>query len=158
MPKSKKLSKNALVKIGVAVAKGEPRRTILAQHKDAPERLVRELQRVRLGQDEYREMMQGDLRDAASKSVKSYLQDLADGKVPPSTKPIAAGIFVDKANALEGRAQIQNVSVNVLVNRFGDGVGPTKAEILASLGAALLPVSGDGGNQFPLLAPGKERH
>lgn len=85
MPKSKihKLSKKALVEIGVAVAKGEPRRAILAHHKDAPERLVRELQRVGLGQDEYREMMQGDLRDAASKSVKSYLQDLADGNPTP---------------------------------------------------------------------------
>ena len=102
--------------------------------------------------------MQQALRDAAWESVKSYRQDLTDGKVPPSTKPIAAGIFCDKVNALDGRSQIQNVSVNVLVNRFGDGVGPTKAEILASLGAALLPVSGDGGNQFPLLAPGKERH
>jgi hypothetical protein len=135
--KIKKLSKNALVNLGVAVAKGVSRRKIMSQDSELPERLVRELQKVRLGESEYRERVTAALEDAALESLESFRADLRDGKVSPSTKPIAAGIFFDKIQTLHSRSVMHTANVCVQVNEYGSR---SREEIMHDL---LLPWNGD---------------
>lgn len=128
--KRKTVDQKQLIDIGAAVASGESRREILAKHPEAPERLVRELQRVGLGVEEYRKKVEAEFQSAALESVASYREDLRLGKVSPNTKPIAAGIFADKAAGVHGASALRSIDVNVTVNSYGTR---SKEEILAAL-------------------------
>jgi hypothetical protein len=129
--KRKSVGQEQLIELGAAVASGESRREILAKHPEAPERLVRELQRVGLGVEEYRKKVEAEFQSAALESVASYREDLRQGKVSPNTKPIAAGIFADKAAGVHGAAALRSIDVSVTVNSYGSE--RSKEQILASL-------------------------
>ncbi len=134
---TKSIRKEDLVKLGVSTAMGVSRRRVLAENPELPERLVRELKRVQLGQHEYRRLLSSALENAALECLASFRADLRAGKVSPSTKPIAAGIFLDKAHLIGSRAAIQVINATSEINDYGT---KSKEEIMAAL---LLPQTGD---------------
>jgi hypothetical protein len=134
---TKSIRKEDLVKLGVSTAMGVSRRRVLAENPELPERLVRELKRVQLGQHEYRRLLSSALENAALECLASFRADLRAGKVSPSTKPIAAGIFLDKAHLIGSRAAIQVVNATTEINDYG---AKSKEEIMEAL---LLPKTGD---------------
>jgi hypothetical protein len=131
--KKKRLSAKDIVHVGALVAQRVSRRTIMAQNQAVPERLIRELSRVRLGQDEFRQLMINELENAAHEALESWRQDLRDGRVPPASKPIASAIFLDKAAMLNSKAAMADVNVSDTVNKFHSPDGRTKEEIIAEL-------------------------
>jgi hypothetical protein len=134
---TKSIRKEDLVKLGVSTAMGVSRRRVLVENPELPERLVRELKRVQLGQHEYRRLLSSALENAALECLASFRADLRAGKVSPSTKPIAAGIFLDKAHLIGSRAAIQVMNATTEINDYGT---KSKEEIMEAL---LLPKTGD---------------
>ena len=120
--------------LGVQVAQGQSRRRIIAQNPAIPERLVREMKKAGLGEGEYRDMMTNALQEAAAEALESWRKDLADGKVPPSSKPIAAAVYLDKAAMLTGKTAMESINVSLMVNSYGTSpAGKSREEIIRSL-------------------------
>ena len=128
--KTQPMTKYSLVQLGVQVAKCTPRRAIMAQNPAYPERLVRELQRVGLGQAEYITLVRNELLETVREIVASFREDLHAGKVTPSTKAIAAGIFTDKFAVLTGSASMEAVDTGAMVGWSGS---KSREELIASL-------------------------
>jgi hypothetical protein len=133
----KRIRKESLVNLGVSTAMGLSRRRVLAENPELPERLVRELRRIQLGQNEYRRLLSSALESAALECLASFRADLKAGKVTPATKPIAAGIFLDKANLLGGQVAAQTTNPTAEISDYGT---KSKEEIMDAL---LLPQTGD---------------
>jgi hypothetical protein len=150
--KKKNLTASDLVAIGADLATGTSRRDAMAAHPDVPERLIRAIQQSGIGVEEYRARVAAEFQSAALESVASFRQDLAAGEVAPATKPIAAGIFFDKAALASGGGN--RVDLNVTINQIGGGF--TKQDILARLFAeevTVTPVLGHAGDPSEPIVP-----
>lgn len=121
-----------LIEAVADAAKGASRRRLQREH-GISERLARELARVRLGEEEFRTALIGELRMTAAESVTSFRRDLKAGRVPSASKMISAAIAIDKIAALSSAAATQEASKSVtsMVNLT---LSPdVRAQILLSL-------------------------
>lgn len=131
-------------------ARGAGRRRLQTRH-GLPERLSRAISQAGLGRDEFHQLLTEELRNAARETLHSFMEDLHAGRVAPATKPIMMGICIDKEQALEGRAALKSISVDVLINDFGP---QSRQEVLDRLTGKVFDLPPAGGGHAVLLPAG----
>lgn len=83
---------------------------------------------LRMDVDEFRAQFAAQLRSTAA-LLADQLQARAN-ELKPGEIPFALSVMVDKASVLDGRAALQNASVNIQVNNYGSA---PKEALLADL-------------------------
>lgn len=82
----------------------------------------------------FRQQFGARLRETAEELLEITKRDLE--LIKPDARAYTLAVLIDKASALEGRAQVQSATINLQVNNYGD---TPKAELIAQL-ASLAPI------------------
>jgi len=143
MPARNKISKDKLVKVATDAIAGLSKRDLMAKYPGVSERVIRLLMQNDVGAEEWRTALSREIQSTAGEALLELRRAIREGRISPHSLPVAFGILMDKATGLDGRAAIQNTSVNLQVNFNGPA---PKAALLAELDGfapTLLVKSGD---------------
>lgn len=83
---------------------------------------------LRMPIEEFRAELGQQLRETTAELLAITRRDLE--LIKPDSRAYTLAVLIDKAQALEGRNQVNNASVNIQVNNYGSA---TKDSLLASL-------------------------